>query len=88
MIQKTVTIVNRAGLHVRPASTIVKTAGKFEADFFISHEGYRINGKSIVGVMTLIAPQGAELLLEFDGKDEEKMCQEISSLIEGGFGEL
>lgn len=88
MIQKTVRIVNRAGLHIRPASTIVKTAGKYEADFYISHEAYRINGKSIVGVMTLIAPQGTELLLEFDGKDEEIMCREITSLIEGGFGEL
>jgi phosphocarrier protein HPr len=61
MINKRVKIVNRAGLHTRPAAMIVKIASKYKSQFFISKDGYRINGKSIIGVMTLAAAQGSEL---------------------------
>jgi len=49
--------------------------------------GYRINGKSILGVMTLAAEQGAEMDLEFDGDDEKEACQAVKKLFEEGFGE-
>ena len=52
MIEKTVTIVNKAGLHTRPAATIVKLAAKYKSEFFIYRDGLSINGKSIIGVMT------------------------------------
>lgn len=87
MIRKKVNIVNEAGLHARPAAALVKTAGKFKADFFIHMYGYRVNGKSILGVMTLAAEQGAELELELDGPDEEEALKAITDLIANGFGE-
>lgn len=87
MIRKKVSIVNEAGLHARPAAALVKTASKFEADFFIHMYGYRVNGKSILGVMTLAAEKGAELELEVDGPDEEDALEAITDLIKSGFGE-
>ena len=88
MIRRKVTIVNDAGLHARPASALVKLASKFESDFYIHMYGYKVNGKSILGVMTLAAEQGAELELELDGKDEEEAAEEIIALINSGFGEV
>ncbi len=87
MIEHEVTIVNRNGLHTRPAATLVKTAAKFKADFYIYKDGMEINGKSIIGVMTLAAEQGAKLLLRFDGVDESEAVKEVALLIENGFNE-
>lgn len=87
MVEKEVTIKNRAGLHTRPAATLVKTAAKFKSDFHIDKDGIEINGKSIIGVMTLAAEQGAKLHLRFNGEDEQQACEAITSLIESGFGE-
>ena len=88
MIEKTVTIINKAGMHTRPASNIVKIASKFRSDFFIIKNNYSINGKSIIGVMTLAAEQGSKLTLIFDGEDEEKASVEVIKFFEEGFGEL
>lgn len=88
MIEKEVTVTNRAGLHTRPASMIVKTASQFSAEFFIQKDGYEINGKSIIGVMTLAAEQGAQLLLQFDGSDEEAAAEAMIALFFDGFGEV
>lgn len=88
MIEKTVKIINKAGLHTRPAATIVKLASKYKCEFFISREGMNINGKSIIGVMTLAAEMGSELLLTFDGVDEVEASEEISAYFERGFDEL
>lgn len=88
MIEKIVTIVNKAGMHTRPASMLVKIASKYNADFFIEKDGFRINGKSIIGVMTLAAEQGSKVKLEFDGEDEEKSAVEIVKFFEDGFGEM
>lgn len=87
MIKRKVTIVNEAGLHARPAAALVKLASKFEADFYIHMYGYKVNGKSILGVMTLAAEKGAELELEIKGPDEKKAAKAILDLIESGFGE-
>lgn len=87
MIKKKVTIVNEAGLHARPAAILVKLAGEFKCDFFIHMYGYKVNGKSILGVMTLAAEKGAELELEFNGAEEKQAAEAIVELIEDGFGE-
>lgn len=87
MVKKKVTIVNETGLHARPAASLVKLASKFESDFFIHMYGYKVNGKSILGVMTLAAEQGSELELELDGPDEKEAFEAIRDLIENGFGE-
>lgn len=88
MIEKKVRIVNRAGLHVRPAANLVKLAAKYKSDFFIYRDGIEINGKSIIGVMTLVAAQGTELVLKFNGEDEEKAADEIVNFFERGFDEV
>lgn len=87
MIEREVTIRNRAGLHTRPAASIVKLAAKFRSEFFIEKDGIQINGKSIIGVMTLAAEQGSKLLLCFDGPDEEEAYKAMAELFESGFGE-
>ncbi len=87
MIEKTVTIVNKAGLHTRPAATIVKLASKYKCEFFITKDGMNINGKSIIGVMTLAAEMGSELTLSFDGVDEVQAASEIVDYIARGFDE-
>ena len=87
MIEKEVTIINKAGMHTRPASMIVRIAAKFKADFYISKGGFEVNGKSIIGVMTLAAEQGSTLILTFEGEDEEELSEEMIKFFEDGFGE-
>ena len=87
MITTTVTVRNRAGLHTRPAATIVKKAAQYQCEFFITKDGFRINGKSIIGVMTLAAEQGSTLDLEFDGPEEQKAAQDIIDYFARGFDE-
>lgn len=87
MVERQVTIQNRAGLHTRPAATLVKTAARFKADFFVQKDNMEINGKSIIGVMTLAAEQGSTLLLRFEGPDEEEAADAVVSLFERGFDE-
>ena len=88
MISREVTIVNKAGMHTRPASAIVKIAAKYKSEFFLSKDGFEVNGKSIIGVMTLAAEQGSKLVLKFDGKDEEQLAKEMVDFFERGFDEL
>jgi phosphocarrier protein HPr len=88
MIKKETKIVNKAGMHTRPASMIVKLASKYKSEFFIIKDGYRINGKSIIGVMSLAAECGSSVTLTFEGSDEKQACQEIVKYFEDGFGEL
>lgn len=88
MIERTVTIKNRAGLHTRPAAALVKLAAHFQCEFFIQKDGFEINGKSIIGVMTLAAERGSSLTLIFDGPDEETAAASIERLFDDGFGEL
>ena len=85
MTSKIVTVLNESGLHARPASVLVKTASKYKSDFYIRMYGYKVNGKSILGVMTLAAEYGAEMELIFDGPDEEDAVREIASLFENKF---
>lgn len=88
MIEKEMTIINKAGMHTRPASTIVKIAAKYKAEFFLSKDDFEVNGKSIIGVMTLAAEQGSKLTLKFDGPDEEQLAKEMIDFFERGFDEL
>jgi phosphocarrier protein len=87
MLTRTVTIKNRAGLHTRPAAAIVKTAARFQSEFVIIKDEFEINGKSIIGVMTLAAEQGSALELRFDGPDEEQAATAVVDLFERGFDE-
>ena len=87
MVECVVTIKNRAGLHTRPAAAIVKTAARFKSEFYILKDAFEINGKSIIGVMTLAAEQGSTLTLKFIGPDEEQAASAVIDLFERGFDE-
>ena len=87
MYQKAVCVPNRLGVHARPAALIVKKAAVFASDVTISNGIEEVNGKSIMGVMTLAAGQGTELLISASGEDEERAVEELCSLVSSGFGE-
>ena len=87
MISKSVTIVNKLGLHARAASRLVNCASLFEAELWLKNGEKTINGKSIMGVLTLAASQGTVLVIEADGPDREDALQAILELISGRFGE-
>lgn len=86
MLKQKITIKNSTGLHARPSAALVKLASKFKADFYIHMYGYRVNGKSILGVMTLAADEGSEMELELSGEDEKEAMQAIVDLIDSNFG--
>lgn len=88
MIEKEVKIINDAGLHTRPAATIVKLAAKYKSELQITKDGITINGKSIIGVMTLAAEKGSTLTLTFDGPDEQEASETILDYFNRGFDEL
>jgi len=87
MIERTVTIANRNGLHARPAAEIVKTAAKFKSEITLVRDDLEVNGKSIMGVMMLAAEYGSSLLLRADGPDAEAAVGALATLIESKFGE-
>lgn len=87
MIRKTATIVNKLGLHARPAALLVSTASKYESEVYLTKDDLRVNGKSIMGVMMLAAEKGTELQIEANGSDEEQVVDEMLKVIEAGFGE-
>lgn len=87
MITKKVTVGVKAGLHARPSSLLVKTSSGFASDFEIELQGYRINGKSILGIMMLAAECGTELELMMDGPDEEEAMDAVVQLFESNFSE-
>jgi phosphocarrier protein HPr len=87
MIERTVTIQNRNGLHARPAAEIVKTAAKFKSEITLIRDDLEVNGKSIMGVMMLAAEYGSQLLVRVDGPDEQAALDALAALIESKFGE-
>jgi phosphocarrier protein HPr len=87
MVERSVRIANKNGLHARPAAEIVKAAAKFKSDITIVRDDLEVNGKSIMGVMMLAAEFGAELSLRATGPDAAEALTAIASLIENKFGE-
>ena len=87
MAEQDVQILNKNGLHARPAAEIVKAASKFKSDITISREDIEVNGKSIMGVMMLAAECGATITLRASGPDADDALAAIVSLVERKFGE-
>ena len=87
MVERTVTIRNKNGLHARPAAEIVKTAAKFRCEITLIREDLEVNGKSIMGVMMLAAEFGSELVVRCEGADEQAALDALAALIESKFGE-
>lgn len=87
MAELAVTIMNRNGLHARPAAEIVRAAAKFQSDITIVRDDLEVNGKSIMGVMMLAAECGSTLLLRASGPDAEEAVKAIAGIIQSKFGE-
>jgi phosphocarrier protein len=87
MPERSVQIVNKAGLHARPAAEIVKLAAKYSSDITVSRDELEVNGKSIMGVMMLAAECGATLQLKAEGPDASEAIDALAKLIESKFGE-
>jgi phosphocarrier protein HPr len=86
-ILREVTVVNKLGLHARPAAMFVRIANKHRADIWVEKDGEQVNGKSIMGLMMLAAGQGTKLMLSAEGADAEKAIQELEQLIQRRFDE-
>jgi phosphocarrier protein HPr len=87
MIQSSITISNRLGLHARASAKLTKLAGSFKSEIHLSRNGRRVNAKSIMGVMMLAAGLGASIEIEVEGPDESEAMAALRALIDGRFGE-
>ena len=87
MPERQVQIVNKNGLHARPAAEIVKLAAKYKADITVTRDDLEVNGKSIMGVMMLAAECGSTLTLRAEGPDADQALDALSTLIGNRFGE-
>src|SRR5512137_2162670 len=80
-------VVNKLGIHARPAALFVKTANRFGCDIFVEKDGERVNGKSIMGLMMLAAGPGSRLTLHAEGTDASRAVHELELLIQRKFDE-
>jgi phosphocarrier protein HPr len=87
MIQSSIQISNKLGLHARASAKLTKLAGSFKSEIHLSRNGRRVNAKSIMGVMMLAAGLGTEVLIEVEGDDEQTAMEALRALIDGKFGE-
>ena len=87
MAQKDFTILNKLGIHARPAAQFVKTANRFQADIFVEKDGEEVDGKSIMGLMMLAAGHGSVISVTANGTDAEEALDALSELITRKFEE-
>lgn len=87
MLEREVTIINRLGLHARAAAKFVKLANRFRASVRIEKDGNMIDGKSILGILTLAAVQGSKITVRISGEDEGSAMKALIGLIENRFEE-
>ena len=87
MLERTVQIVYKNGLHARPAAEIVKISARFQSEITLVKDGMEVNGKSIMGVMMLAAECGSSLLMRAEGADADAALEALATLITNKFGE-
>jgi phosphocarrier protein len=85
--QATLKIVNKAGLHARASTRFVQAANKFRCNVNVRKDGQDVNGKSIMGVLLLVASQGSDITISCDGEDAQQCLTSLSELVQAGFGE-
>lgn len=85
IVSKTVVVPNPQGLHARPADLFVKTANRFAASVEVIKDGERVDGKSILGILMLVAEQGTQLFIEAKGHDAHDALTALVELVEQGF---
>jgi phosphocarrier protein HPr len=86
-VERTFLIVNVLGLHARAAAQLVQTANRYKAEVHVEKDGSGVNGKSIMGVLTLAAAKGTEIVVSCEGVDAPEAMAALAALIENGFGE-
>ena len=86
-VTKEMTIINKLGIHARPAALFVKTANRFACDVFVEKDGEKVNGKSIMGLMMLAAGPGSKLKIHAEGHDANHAVSELETLIKRKFDE-
>jgi phosphocarrier protein HPr len=84
---KELTVLNKLGIHARPAALFVKTANRFACDIFVEKDGEKINGKSIMGLMMLAAGPGSKFTIHANGADAPQAIAEIEALVKRKFDE-
>jgi phosphocarrier protein len=87
LVEREVKIINRLGLHARPAAMLVQKATKFKSEIKLKKGDLEVNGKSIMGVMMLAAEMGSTLLITAEGEDEVVAVQALIEIIQNKFGE-
>lgn len=87
MVERSLKIQNRLGLHARAAALFVQTASKYASNITIEKEGVEVNGKSIMGIMMLAAARGSDVVIRADGRDEDDAVDGMTRLIEDKFYE-
>lgn len=87
MIEREITVINKAGVHARPSAMIVKTASQFDSEVFLSCDGTEVNAKSIMSVMMLAAAQGSIVKIKTEGSDEMQAADAIAALFASKFNE-
>jgi phosphocarrier protein len=87
MVEKIITVKNRAGIHARPAALLVQIAKDFKSDIFLEKDNDRINGKSIMGIITLGAAYGVEIKIITEGEDEQAAADALAHLFDSKFEE-
>jgi len=87
VFSKELTVLNKLGIHARPAAMFVKTANRFACDIFVEKDGEKINGKSIMGLMMLAAGPGSKLTIHAIGADAPAAIAEIEALVKRKFDE-
>ena len=87
MIRRSLRIRNRLGLHARAAARFVQTASRFRSQVSASRDGRTMDGKSILGILLLAAPQGALIELAVEGPDEDEAMAALETLVAAGFEE-
>ena len=87
VVERVVTVINELGLHARPSAEFVKLASKFSCDVSLARDGNAVNGKSIMGVMTLAAERGTPLTVRAEGEDAEEAVRSLEALVARGFAE-
>lgn len=86
-VEKTIQIQNELGLHARAATKLVQTASKFGCEFQIAKDGNEVNGKSIMGVLMLVASKGTTITLKARGDRAAECVAAVAALIDDKFGE-
>jgi phosphocarrier protein HPr len=86
-VERSFVIVNTLGLHARAAAQLVQLANRFRSEIHVEKDGMNVNGKSIMGVLTLAAAKGSTITVACDGDDAEPAMAALGKVIENGFGE-